>query len=81
MKQWNFKVIGIACGAVFWLTVARLSVSLGRLLYSLYTGDNVVGGEIMPTWQELVFEDAFFYIGLLALAGWIGCAIVTKKTR
>ncbi len=80
MKQWNFRAIGIGCGAVFGVTVARLGVSLGRLLYSLYTGDNVVGGEIMPTWQELIFGDVFFYIGLLALAGCIGCAIARKKT-
>ncbi len=81
MKQWNFKAIGIGCGGVFALTVARLGVSLGRLLYTLRSGSNAVGMEELPTWQQLVFGDGFFYIGILALVGCIGCMILDRKKK
>ena len=79
MKKLNFKAIGISCAAVVALVIARLGVSLGRLIYSLHTGENVVGGDVLPTWQELLFGDGFFYLGVAALLGCIVCAILERK--
>ena len=79
MDKLNFKAIGISCAAVVVLVIARLGVSLGRLIYSIQTGVNVVGGDVLPTWWELVFEDGFFYVGVLALLGCILCAILERK--
>ncbi len=79
MRNWNFKAICLGCGFVLVLVIARLAVSLGRLWYTLYTGIDVIGGEYLPTWQELVFGDGFFYVGILALLGCVISAILAKK--
>lgn len=81
MRNWNFKAIGIGCGGVLVLVIARLCVSLGRLIYSVQTGINVVGGDVLPSWQELLFGDGFFYVGLLALAACIVCAVLDRKMK
>ena len=81
MKNWNFKAIGIGCGAVAVLVIARLSVSLGRLFYSLQTVVNVFGGDVLPSWQAVLLEDGFFYIGLLALAGCVLSAIMCRRNK
>lgn len=81
MKNWNFKAIGLGCSAVLVLVIARLGVSLGRLIYSIQTGENVVGGDVLPTWQTLVFGDGFFYVGILALVGCVSCVILSRKRK
>ena len=81
MKNWNFKAIGIGCGGVLVLVIARLCVSLGRLIYSVQTGVNVIGDGELPSWQELLFGDGFFYVGLLALMMCIVCAVLDRKKK
>ena len=63
------------------LVIARLAVSLGRLLYTLYTGIDAIGGDHLPTWQELVFGDGFFYVGILALIGCVISAVLAVKNN
>ena len=81
MKNWNFKAIAIGSAGVLVLVIARLCVSLGRLIYSVQTGVNVVGGDVLPSWQELLFGDGFFYVGLLALVVCIVCAVLDRKVK
>ena len=79
MRNWNFKHIGFGCAAVVALVAARLGVSLGRLIYSVRTGINVMTDDVLPTWQSLIFGDVFFYIGVIALLGCILCPILARK--
>lgn len=79
MKKWNFRLSFAVSVAVLVLVIARLCVSIGRLVYSLYTGVNVVGGDVLPAWYELLIYDGFFYVGLLALAVCIVSAVKLRK--
>lgn len=63
------------------VVIARLCVSLGRLIYSVQTGDNVIGGDRLPAWYELLLQDGFFYVGILALIVCIVSAVQRRKNR
>lgn len=81
MKKWDFRIsFGVSAGVLV-VVIARLCVSLGRLIYSVQTGDNVIGGDRLPAWHELLLQDGFFYVGILALIICIVSAVQRRKNR
>ena len=81
MKQLNFKAIALGCGIVFALVVARMGVSVGRMIYSIQTGINVITEGELPTWSDLLLTDSFLYVGLAALAVGILALILDKNRK
>lgn len=75
------KRIFFVCTGLVVLVIARLGVSMGRLIYSLHTGQSLTGGDEVPTWQELIFGDPFFYIGAAALIAAIVCLILLRRGK
>lgn len=65
--------------AVVGIVVARLCVAMGRLIFAWYTGMDITNGAPLPTWQEEIFGDGFFYVGVVALAVYIIARIKWKK--
>lgn len=65
--------------AVVGIVAARICVAMGRLVYAWYTGMDITNGAPLPTWQEEVFGDGFFYVGLAALVVCILSHIRLKK--
>lgn len=79
MKKWDYRISFAVSAGVLVVVIARLCVSVGRLIYTLHTGDNVLGGETVPQWYELLLQDGFFYVGILALIVCIVSAVRRKK--
>lgn len=69
------------CLGVTALVVARLSVSVGRMIWAMKTGQSITGGGELPTWASLFFGDPFFYIGIAALLGTVMFRIFWKKAK
>ena len=65
--------------AVVGIVVARLCVAMGRLIFAWYTGMDITNGAPLPTWQEEIFGDRFFYVGVVALVVYIIARIKWKK--
>ena len=63
------------------VVIARLGVSFGRLIYSLHTGYNAFGDDRLPAWHELLLQDGFFYVGILALIGCIVFGVLRRKAK
>jgi hypothetical protein len=61
------------------IVAARICVAMGRLIYAWYTGMDITNGAPLPTWQEEIFGDGFFYVGLAALIVCILTRIRLKK--
>ncbi len=76
-----FKRIFFACSALVVLVMARLGVSMGRLIYTWVTGQNLTGGEETPAWQAVIFGDPFFYIGVAALVAAVVCLILWRRGK
>ncbi len=66
---------------VMLLIFARCCVSLGRLLYTVNTGVNVLGTEEIPTWYALLGSDPFVYLGLAALIVCIVSAVCLHRMK
>jgi hypothetical protein len=81
MKQWNFKAIALGCFFLFTLAVARMGVTIGRMVYSIQTGVNVVSEGELPSWQELLLSDGFLYVGAAALLAGILAMLLDKKHK
>ena len=69
------------CAGLVALVMARMSVSIGRLVYADQTGQAIAGGEENPAWQTVVFGDPFFYIGAAALLAAMVSLIAWRKAK
>ena len=79
MKQQQLRFVCRGSLAVVGIVVARLCVAMGRLIFAWYTGMDITNGAPLPTWQEEIFGDGFFYVGLAALVVYILARIRLKK--
>ena len=79
MKQQQLRFVCRGSLAVVGIVAARICVAMGRLIFAWYTGMDITNGAPLPTWQEEIFGDGFFYVGLLAMLGCIASAILAKK--
>ena len=79
MKKRQLQAVCRGSALVAGIVVARLCVTMGRLIFAWYTGMDITNGAPLPTWQEEIFGDGFFYVGLAALILWIVCCIRLKK--
>ena len=79
MKQQQLRLICRGSLAVVGIVVARICVAMGRLIFAWYTGMDITNGAPLPTWQEEIFGDGFFYVGLAALVAYILARIRLKK--
>jgi len=69
----------LASGLAAILCLARIGVSIGRLLYSIHTGNPLAGEDALPQWYELLLEDPFFYIGIASLVFAVVSAVMSRK--
>lgn len=75
MEKKRLKICLAASIGVMVLVFARCCVSMGRLIYSVQTGENILGGDEIPTWYALLGGDPFVYLGLGALGVCIFSAV------
>lgn len=79
MEKKRLKIcLGVSVGVIV-LVFARCCVSLGRLIYSVQTGVNILGGDDIPTWHALLSGDPFVYLGFIALGMCIFSAVRLHK--
>ncbi len=79
MKKRDLRIAGCVSTAVAVIVLARIAVAMGRLAFAWYTGMDITNGAPLPTWQEELFGDGFFYVGLAALIVAVVCRIRLKK--
>ena len=79
MKKQQLQMVCRGALAVVGLVVARICVAMGRLIFAWYTGMDITNGAPLPTWQEEIFGDGFFYVGLAALVVYLLARIRLKK--
>ena len=79
MKKQQLRLICRGSLAVVGIVAARICVAMGRLIFAWYTGMDITNGAPLPTWQEEIFGDGFFYVGLVALVAYILARIRLKK--
>lgn len=81
MKKHHLQILCHGSTAIAAIVLARICVAMGRLVYAWYTGMDITNGAPLPTWQEEIFCDGFFYVGLAALAVSILARIRLKKAK
>jgi hypothetical protein len=79
--RWNWKICFWASAFTAALCMARIAVSIGRLIYCIQTGTPLAGAAELPAWYTLILEDGFFYVGIAALLWAMVCAWKCRKER